>query len=137
MEWVTISLIILVLSFLLYYSTRRPHNFPPGRRRIPIIGQAVTGAKPKMDLWNSHNIIGFFIGNNPAVRIQDFHLAKELLNREEWCGRGVNLITRYLRSDSGVNKVWLQQIKQQLMILCDRASLPLMVKGGWNREDLL
>merc|ERR1719153_267739 len=104
MEWVTIILIILVLIIFLYYSTKRPHNFPPGRRRIPIIGQAVSGSKPKMELWNAHNIIGFFIGNHPTVGIQNFQLAKELLNKEEWCGRGVNFITRYLRSDSGVNK---------------------------------
>ena len=63
-----------------------------------------------MDLWNAHKIIGFFIGNNPSVAIQNFPLAKELLSREEWCGRGVNFITRYLRSDSGVNKVGWRQI---------------------------
>ena len=37
--------------------------------------------------------------------IQDFQLAKELLSREEWCGRGLSIISRYFRSDNGVNKV--------------------------------
>ena len=32
-------------------------------------------------------------------------VARELLSREEWCGRGHNIITRYFRSDNGVTKV--------------------------------
>ena len=30
--------------------------------------------------------MGHFIGNTPAVTVQDFQLAKDLFNREEWCG---------------------------------------------------
>ena len=58
-----------------------------------------------MDSWTTHNIVGQYIGNHPTIAIQNFELAKELFNKDEWCGRGVNLITRFMRSDSGTNKV--------------------------------
>ena len=45
--------------------------------------------------------MGHFIGTVPAVTVQDFQLAKELFNREEWCGRGAGLIERYFRSENG------------------------------------
>lgn len=31
-------------------------------------------------------------------------MARELFSREEWCGRGLSIISRYFRSDNGVNK---------------------------------
>ena len=110
MEWMTIILLSIVFSFLLWYSSRRPKNFPPGVRRIPIIGQVVKGAKPNFEFWKSQNVVGSFLGNYPSVSIQNFHMAKELLNRDEWCGRGISIITRYLRSDNGVNKVTTELI---------------------------
>ena len=105
MEIISTSLLLILFSYLLYISTRRPKNFPPGLRRIPIIGQTLKGSRPLMSLWRRYKIIGHFIGNTPAVTIQDFQLAKELLSREEWCGRGQSIIERYLRSDTGVCKV--------------------------------
>ena len=105
MEIISTASLLIVFSYLLYISTRRPKNFPPGLRRIPIIGQTFKGSRPVMWLWRKYKIIGHFIGNTPAVTIQDFQLAKELMSREEWCGRGQSLIERYLRSDSGVCKV--------------------------------
>ena len=105
MEIISTALLLILFSYLLYISTRRPKNFPPGLRRLPIIGQTFKGSRPLMSLWRKHKIIGHFIGNTPAVTIQDFQLARELLSREEWCGRGQSVIERYLRSDSGVCKV--------------------------------
>ena len=105
MEWITLILLFTLFSVLLWFSTKKPKNFPPGQARIPIIGQYVKGSKPNMDMWKTHNVAGSFIGAHPTVSIHNFELAKELLNKEEWCGRGVNVITRYLRSDSGINKV--------------------------------
>jgi len=48
--------------------------------------------------------MGHFIGSHPAVTIQDFQMAKDLFNKEEWCGRGLSIISRYFRSDNGINK---------------------------------
>ena len=105
MEILSTALLLIIFSYLLYISTRKPPNFPPGLRRIPIIGQTFKGSRPVLWLWRKHKIMGHFIGNTPAVTIQDFQLARELLSREEWCGRGQSLVERYLRSDSGVCKV--------------------------------
>ena len=58
-----------------------------------------------MDSWTTHNIVGQYIGNHRTIAIQNFELAKELFNKDEWCGRGLNFITRFMRSDSGTSKV--------------------------------
>ena len=102
MDWLTATL--LIISLVLWFSTRRPKNFPPGLTRIPIIGHIMTGSKPTLSL-KYPNIVGIFVANYPTVMIQNFKLAKDLLNREEWCGRHSNIISQYLRSDSGKNKV--------------------------------
>ena len=108
----TTFLLIFIVGFLLYVSSRRPKNFPDGIRRIPIVGQGFRGTKPPLHLWRTHKLMGHFIGNRPAVTIQDFSLARDLFSKDEWCGRGLSIISRYFRSDSGINKVrslaWLE-----------------------------
>ena len=105
MELLTSVLLVFIVVFLLYVNSRRPKNFPDGLARIPFIGQAFKGSKPSLHLWKTHKMMGHFIGDRPAVTIQDFYLAKDLFNKEEWCGRGLSLVSRYLRSDNGINKV--------------------------------
>ena len=101
----TTFLLIFIVGFLLYVSSKRPKNFPEGIRRIPIIGQGFRGTKPPLHLWRTHKLMGHFIGHRPAVTIQNFPLAKDLFSKDEWCGRGLSIISRYFRSDSGINKV--------------------------------
>lgn len=104
MEVTATAWLLVVFCYLLYISTRRPKRFPPGLMRIPLIGQTFKGSKPIMEFWQKYRIMGHFIGNSPAVTIQDFELARRLFSREEWCGRGGSVIERYLRSDSGICK---------------------------------
>ena len=59
-------------------------------------------ASPKTGVYE---VIIVNIGSDPAVTIQDFQMAKDLFNKEEWCGRGQGIISRYFRSDNGINKV--------------------------------
>ena len=137
MELLTTSILVILFLVLLYYSTRRPPNFPPGIARLPIIGQVVKGSK--LQVWKSR-IVGSYIGNHPTISIHDFQLAKELFNKEEYCGRGVNFITRYLRSDSGINKVSivldiLSFLLHHVQTL-SRESSPQMGSFGLSREDL-
>ena len=105
MEFLTTLLLAFICFFLLYVNSRRPKNFPEGLARIPFVGQTFKGSKPSLHLWKTHKLMGHFIGSLPAVTIQDFHLAKDLFNRDEWCGRGQSIIARYFRSDNGINKV--------------------------------
>jgi hypothetical protein len=93
MDWLTCFLTIIGL--LLWMSTKRPKNFPSGLRRIPIIGQIMTGSKPKLSMKAS-SIVGMFIPNYPTVMIQNFKLAKDLMNQEEWCVRHSNITSRFL-----------------------------------------
>lgn len=101
MDLFTLALIIL-LGVLMFVSTRRPANFPPGLARIPLIGAIILGSKPNLKLAKKYQKLhGLFIGNTPTVAITDFSLAKELFNREDWCGRHNSIVSRYFRSDSG------------------------------------
>ena len=105
---ITTLLLIFIFVFFLFISSRRPKNFPDGIARIPIVGQYFRGSKPPEGFWKTHRLLGHFIGNRPAVTVQNFQLAKELFSKDEWCGRGLSIISRYFRSDSGINKVWLK-----------------------------
>ena len=132
MEILSTALLVIIFSYLLYISTRRPKNFPPGLRRIPIIGQTFKGSRPVLWLWRRHKIMGHFIGNTPAVTIQDFQLARELLSREEWCGRGQSLVERYLRSDSGVCKVKQSGRLRSPEHFIGRELSPQTARDGWS-----
>merc|ERR1719397_1762811 len=139
--------LVLLVAIFFYVSTRRPRNFPPGLQRIPIIGQTIKGAKPRMEYWKTHKVLGMFIGSVPTVQLQDFKMAKDLFNREEWCGRGQGFMTRYLRSDSGRNRgiittdgpEWTDQRRFALKHLKDfgfgRAGLEGVIQG--EVEDLV
>ena len=41
-----------------------------------MVGQGWKGTKPSLHLWRTHKLMGHFVGNRPAVTVQDFHLAK-------------------------------------------------------------
>ena len=73
-----------LLAVLLYLSTRKPKNFPPGPPRLPILGSLpfMTGSGPSpsllhgiIDQVKKHGpIFGFYFGKTPAVVIADYHL---------------------------------------------------------------
>ena len=133
MDWFRVVLLFL-LSMLLWISTRRPPNFPPGLQRLPVIGSILTGSKPKQKMKHL-NIVGMFLSNSPTVMIQNFKLAKELMSREEWCGRPTSIITKYLRSDSGKNKARHCLSSTCYSFPC-RASSPPMAWSGQSRGGL-
>merc|ERR1719315_110442 len=107
----------------------------------------IKDSKPPQDIQRTKKIIGSFAGNYPAVMIQNFQLAKDLLNRKEWCGRHQNIISRYLRSDNGKNKGiistdgqdWMEQRRFTLKHLKDfgfgRAGLHGVIQD--EVEDLI
>ena len=68
----------------------------------------MTSSMPKLST-SKLGVKGLFVANFPTVMIENFHLAKELLCKDEWCGRHTSYVSEYLRSDSGKNKVYLVQ----------------------------
>ena len=63
---------------------------------------------------------------------------RELLSKEEWCGRGHNIITRYFRSDNGVTKVGSStQPSPAQQTDLRRASSAATGRGGWNTAGSL
>ena len=64
MEFITTTLLLLLFTYLLAITTRRPPGFPPGLQRIPLIGQMIKGSKPYLGLWKAHKIMGHFMGRS-------------------------------------------------------------------------
>ena len=84
--------LVVFLGLWLYLDTRFPDMFPPGPRPLPIIGNMVIMAKnPKqshlilMDLSQKYGpVVGFKMGNYPAVILNDMDSLKEcLVNRAD------------------------------------------------------
>ena len=79
--------LVVFLGLWLYLDTRFPDMFPPGPRPLPIIGNMVIMAKnPKqshlilMDLSQKYgSVVGFKMGNYPAVILNDMDSLKECL----------------------------------------------------------
>ena len=132
MDWLT-ALLFLLLLFL-WFSTRRPPNFPPGLPRIPVVGTIRRGSKAPTAVKHL-NIVGMFMASYPTVLIQNFKLAKELFSRDEWCGRPSSIISRYLRADSGKNKARLGSLNTSYSFQ-SRASSPQRAWSGQSREGL-
>ena len=84
--------LVVFLGLWLFLDSRFPDMFPPGPRPLPIIGNMVIMAKnPKqshlilMDLSQKYGpVVGFKMGNYPAVILNDMDSLKEcLVNRAD------------------------------------------------------
>ncbi|XP_047452549.1 cytochrome P450 2F2-like [Mugil cephalus] len=82
----SLALFLLALTFfLLLFQTRRPKNFPPGPRAIPILGNLLdlNLESPIADLERLSkrygNVYSLFIGPKPAVIINGLQALKEAL----------------------------------------------------------
>ena len=77
-------ILVSLLAFLLYLSTRKPKNFPPGPPRLPMVGSLpfMAGSGPSPSLLHGiieqvkkHGpIFGFYFGKTPNVVIADYQL---------------------------------------------------------------
>ncbi|XP_076589308.1 cytochrome P450 2D15-like isoform X2 [Chaetodon auriga] len=127
-------LLAVVLLLLLLGQNRRPKNFPPGPRPIPIIGNLLdlNLENPIADLnrlaKRYGNVYSMFIGPRPAVIINGVQALKEaLVNRAaDFSGRPQNLMVNHISQMKahapGViladyNNVWKEQRRFGLMTL--------------------
>ncbi|XP_076589334.1 cytochrome P450 2D15-like [Chaetodon auriga] len=127
-------LLAVVLLLLLLGQNRRPKNFPPGPRPIPIIGNLLelNLKNPIADLnrlaKRYGNVYSMFIGPRPAVIINGVQALKEaLVNKAaDFSGRPQNLMVNHAvqvkAHAPGValadyNNVWKEQRRFGLMTL--------------------
>ncbi|XP_076589275.1 cytochrome P450 2D15-like isoform X3 [Chaetodon auriga] len=127
-------LLAVVLLLLLLGQNRRPKNFPPGPRPIPIIGNLLdlNLENPIADLNRLAkcygNVYSMFIGPRPAVIINGVQALKEALVNKgaDFSGRPQNLMVNHISQVKahapGVvladyNNVWKEQRRFGLMTL--------------------
>ena len=93
--------LVLIITWYLWKSTRKPQNFPPGPPRYPFLGSIpylmarqkdkdgnVIKKNPILNLLDQFgDIVGFYIGPDPAVVCSDYRTVKNLLKMEETTGR--------------------------------------------------
>ncbi|XP_046401397.1 methyl farnesoate epoxidase-like [Ischnura elegans] len=95
--WVLVFTAVII--YLIYRGFSKPANFPPGLPRVPFLG-----SMPFLDLnkqplfyralqesgekWGcSNGIMGYYVGNIPAVAVWNPKLVREALQRDEFQGR--------------------------------------------------
>ena len=86
------SVLVVLLTWLCWRSTRKPSRFPPGPPKFPIVGSL-----PFLNRCHLHladqlrakygRVASFFIGGQPFVVISDYKLAKEAFKRTEFTNR--------------------------------------------------
>ncbi|CAB3381964.1 Hypothetical predicted protein [Cloeon dipterum] len=87
----------LITLFLLYVIQKRPKNFPPGPRNWPLVGTlpVMIGQpgdnhpfNPLDRLRQKHgNLVGLFLGIQPAVLVSGYENVKEISAREDFTYR--------------------------------------------------
>ncbi|KAG5849399.1 hypothetical protein ANANG_G00109980 [Anguilla anguilla] len=107
------SVILLWIGFgllFLLFRTRRPKNFPPGPRPVPIFGNLLqlNMANPLNDLRKLSERYGkvysIYIGSMPAVVLNGLQAMKEALVTQsvEFAGRPEDLMVNHLSESKGI-----------------------------------
>eukprot|EP00063_Salmo_salar_P053647 XP_014028482.1 PREDICTED: cytochrome P450 2D6-like isoform X1 [Salmo salar] len=104
---VVLWLFILLLFF--FIRVRRPKNFPPGPRPLPILGNLLQldPANPLKDLERLKrrygNVFSLYIGSRPAVVLNGLEVVREALvtRAAEYAGRPTHLMISHLFKGKG------------------------------------
>ena len=85
-------MLLLNISFVFYLNKKKNKNFPPGPRSLPIIGNLLNvgfNLKFAFNRWRElyGPIVGFYLGDERCVLLNDFELVKEAFKDERFCGR--------------------------------------------------
>merc|ERR1712215_230632 len=102
------SLLVILLNFILSLF-RKPNGFPPGPPVVPIAGSLPFLSGIGVEKYVGPGIVsygpvtGLFAGSYPFIMINDWKLARNLFNKEEFSGRLSNHTTLWARSTNGVS----------------------------------
>ena len=100
----TISLVLVsIVVFLLYKSTKIPKNFPPGPGRFPVVGSylsipqmnGVFVAATNWFIKRYGKLVGLYAGSHPVVIVYDYDIAKELFSQEVTTGRPESFVYKF------------------------------------------
>ncbi|CAB1344825.1 unnamed protein product [Coregonus sp. 'balchen'] len=105
---VLLWLFILLLFF--FFRVRRPKNFPPGPRPLPILGNLLQldPVNPLKDLERLKrrygNVFSIYIGSRPAVVLNGLEVVHEALvtHAAEYAGRPTHLLISHLFEGKGI-----------------------------------
>jgi cytochrome P450 len=86
MSIIIVSLFVIVFLLWIYKRTQKPKDFPPGPPRWPLIGSLpyITGQNGSLLLGlvkpvqKFGPVIGYYVGNTPAVLVADYNILKEI-----------------------------------------------------------
>ncbi|KAF5289656.1 hypothetical protein FQR65_LT11773 [Abscondita terminalis] len=104
--WIISSILILsILGLLAYLDTKKPKNFPPGPRWLPIIGTAWTLYKMRKEVGSLSRItgelaskygpvVGVRIGTDRIVFAYGFDAIREFAGKDDFNGRPHNIFYR-------------------------------------------
>uniref|UniRef100_A0A674E0R1 Cytochrome P450, family 2, subfamily X, polypeptide 9 n=1 Tax=Salmo trutta TaxID=8032 RepID=A0A674E0R1_SALTR len=105
---VLLWLFILLLFF--FIRVRRPKNFPPGPRPLPILGNLLQldPANPLKDLERLKrrygNVFSLYIGSRPAVVLNGLEVVREALvtRAAEYAGRPTHMMASHIFKGKGI-----------------------------------
>ncbi|CAB1344809.1 unnamed protein product, partial [Coregonus sp. 'balchen'] len=105
---VLLWLFILLLFF--FIRVRRPKNFPPGPRPLPILGNLLQldPVNPLKDLERLKrrygNVFSLYIGSRPAVALNGLEVVREALvtHAAEYAGRPTHLLISHVFEGKGI-----------------------------------
>lgn len=105
--WVAIIFFIGILGLLAYLDTRKPKNYPPGPKWLPIAGSAITVHKLRKktgylykaaaELSKKYGpVVGLKVGKDRLVIVDGYEAIKQMLSEDDFSGRprGVYYETR-------------------------------------------
>ena len=96
--WIAILLVSLIVIIYCYLDTRKPKNYPPGPRWLPILGCALSLHKLRkrtkylhlaaVELAKEYGpVVGLKVGTDLIVVCNDYNSVKAIFTAEEFSGR--------------------------------------------------
>lgn len=96
-------LIVLLVIYTIVLNRNRPANFPPGPPRLPIVGSYLHIlfadykyshlALLKLAKHYNTKVLGFYLGDTPAISTFDWDLTKECFVKNEFNGKGFGILS--------------------------------------------
>lgn len=96
--WLVVGLFIVILGLLVYLDTKKPKNYPPGPKWLPLLGSALKVMKERKrtgylyvataEMAKKYGpVLGLKVGKDLVVIVCGGEALKEFLTSEDLAGR--------------------------------------------------